>query len=75
MTRNRQAQGLEDAETRSLPIFTAGEVEVLYTIAGMGGIVAQNTVWEPYAHPTHELLWNAGGYRSSTRGLQGRRAS
>lgn len=45
----------------ALPTFRAGEIEVPFTIAGMGERLSHETFWEAHAHPTHELLWNIRG--------------
>jgi len=57
-------------ESRSLPVFEAGAVEVPYVIAGMDELVSRDTVWEAHAHPTHELLWNVRGASTATVGTR-----
>lgn len=53
-------------DSRALPLFAAGAVPVPYVIDRMDELLSRATVWEPHAHPTHELLWNAGGASSVT---------
>ncbi|GIG37685.1 helix-turn-helix domain-containing protein [Cellulomonas pakistanensis] len=55
-------------DSRALPLYAAGAVPVSYVIDGMDELVARETVWEPHAHPTHELLWNLRGASSVTVG-------
>lgn len=57
-------------ESRSLPMFAAGSVEVPYVIQGMDELVSRDTAWEAHAHPTHELLWNQRGASSATTGTR-----
>lgn len=58
------------AESRSLPTFEAGSVPVPFVIKGWEEYVARDTVWEPHAHPTHELLWNVSGASTTTAGAR-----
>lgn len=53
-------------DSRALPLFAAGAVPVPYVIDRMDELLHRVTVWEPHAHPTHELLWNARGASSVT---------
>ncbi|MFD2792476.1 AraC family transcriptional regulator [Promicromonospora vindobonensis] len=53
-------------ESRTLPTYVAGAVDVPWVIKGMDELVARDTVWETHAHPTHELLWNLRGASSAT---------
>lgn len=55
-------------ETRSLPVYEAGAVDVPFVIAGMGEVIEHDTFWEAHSHPTHELLWNERGASSATIG-------
>ncbi|MFI8523013.1 AraC family transcriptional regulator [Promicromonospora sukumoe] len=55
-------------DSRSLPTFAAGAVDVPYVIQGMDELVSRDTVWEEHSHPTHELLWNLRGASSATTG-------
>jgi AraC-like DNA-binding protein/mannose-6-phosphate isomerase-like protein (cupin superfamily) len=55
-------------DSRVLPLFAAGAVPVPYVIDRMDELLSRVTVWEPHAHPTHELLWNARGPSSVTVG-------
>lgn len=59
-----------EAVSLSLPTFRAGEIDVPFTIAGMGELLSLDTVWEPHAHPTHELLWNLSGASTVTVGAR-----
>jgi len=59
---------IEVAETRSLPVYEAGAIEVPFVIAGMYEIISRDTQWEEHSHPTHELLWSAKGSSSATVG-------
>jgi AraC-like DNA-binding protein len=53
-------------ESRTLPTYAAGAVDVPWVIKGMDELVSRDTVWEAHAHPTHELLWNLRGASSAT---------
>lgn len=55
-------------DTRTLPSYTAGEVEVPYVIAGWHEIMPRDTWWDEHSHPTHELLWNDRGASTATIG-------
>ncbi|MGX6511749.1 AraC family transcriptional regulator [Rhodococcus sp. SJ-2] len=57
-------------ETRALPVYAAGEIEVPFVIAGMDELIGSDTRFEPHSHPTHELLWNERGASSATIGSQ-----
>lgn len=57
-------------DSRSLPTFAAGAVDVPYVIQGMDELVSRDTVWEEHSHPTHELLWNLRGASSATTGAR-----
>ena len=57
-------------DSRSLPTFAAGAVDVPYVIQGMDELVSRDTVWAEHAHPTHELLWNQRGASSATTGTR-----
>ncbi len=63
-----RARGTSEPESRSLPVYAAGAVEVPFVIAGMDEMVDRGTWWEPHSHPTHELLWNEHGASSVTVG-------
>ncbi|MFT3886742.1 MAG: AraC family transcriptional regulator [Arachnia sp.] len=54
----------------TLPTFRAGEIDVPFTIAGMGEQLALDTTWDHHAHPTHELLWNTRGVSTITVGAR-----
>lgn len=58
------------AESRTLPTFEAGSVSVPFVIKGWEEHVVRDTVWEPHAHPTHELLWNVSGASATTAGAR-----
>jgi len=55
-------------ESRSLPVYGAGEVDVPFVIAGTGERILRDTRWEEHSHPTHELLWHERGASSATIG-------
>lgn len=55
-------------ESRTLPTYAAGSVDVPWVIRCMDELVSRDTVWEAHAHPTHELLWNLRGASSATTG-------
>lgn len=57
-------------ESRSLPVYDAGEIDVPFVIAGMDELIGADTRFEPHSHPTHELLWNERGASSATIGTQ-----
>lgn len=48
-------------ESRRLPLYEAGEIEVPFVIAGHSELIDRDTHWEEHSHPTHELLWNEVG--------------
>ncbi|GAA1292470.1 MULTISPECIES: helix-turn-helix domain-containing protein [Brachybacterium] len=56
------------AESRRLPSYAAGSVDVPYTILGGQEIIARDTFWAEHSHPTHELLWNERGVSTATIG-------
>ncbi len=70
MTRRSHGTARVVVDNRALPVFGAGAVEVPYVIAGMDELLAQDTVWEAHAHPTHELLWNQEGASTATVGAR-----
>lgn len=49
-------KSVEAAESRTLPVYEAGEINVPFVIAGMDELVSRETRFEPHSHPTHELL-------------------
>ena len=55
-------------ESRVLPVYEAGAIDVPFVIAGMDERIDCDTRWEPHSHPTHELLWNDRGASSATIG-------
>lgn len=55
-------------ESRHLPSYEAGAVEVPFTIAGSAELVARDTHWAEHSHPTHELLWAQRGASTATVG-------
>jgi AraC-like DNA-binding protein len=57
-------------ESRSLPIYAAGAIDVPFVIAGMDELIGRDTRFEEHSHPTHELLWNERGASSATIGSQ-----
>ncbi|MCU1404366.1 MAG: transcriptional regulator, AraC family [Glaciihabitans sp.] len=56
------------ADTRSLPLYEAGSVDVDYAITSTHEHIVRDTHWEEHSHPTHELLWNERGASSTTVG-------
>ncbi|WP_297105700.1 AraC family transcriptional regulator [Tessaracoccus sp.] len=61
---------MSEAVRLTLPTFRAGEIDVPFTIAGMGELLSADTTWDHHAHPTHELLWNARGVSTVTVGTR-----
>lgn len=57
-----------NTDTRSLPTYEAGAIEVPFVIAGKYETVSRDTFWEEHSHPTHELLWSEQGAASATVG-------
>lgn len=57
-----------ELDRRSLPVYAAGETVAPFVITGMDEMVERDTVWEPHAHPTHELLWTRQGASNATIG-------
>ncbi|XRQ12272.1 AraC family transcriptional regulator [Actinomadura welshii] len=48
-------------DTRTLPSFAAGPVEMPFAITSWGEAFTRETVWNEHSHPFHELLWNERG--------------
>lgn len=59
---------LDQVDSRRLPLYEAGAIDVPFVIAGAQEVIARNTLWEEHSHPTHELLWNERGASSATIG-------
>ncbi|GAA2738323.1 AraC family transcriptional regulator [Actinocorallia aurantiaca] len=57
-------------ETRTLPAFEAGPVEVPFTILGWSEDFAHDTTWNEHSHPFHELLWNERGASTAVVGAR-----
>lgn len=57
-------------ETRTLPVYEAGAIDVPFVIAGMDEFISCDTRFEAHSHPTHELLWNERGASSATVGTR-----
>ena len=57
-------------DTRRLPSYAAGEIDVPFVMAGSVEVIAQDTFWAEHSHPTHELLWNERGASSATVGTR-----
>lgn len=57
-------------ETRTLPVLTAGSVEMPFGIQGYDEVVAYDTTWGEHAHPFHELLWNERGASTAVVGAR-----
>lgn len=49
------------AQVRTLPVYSAGSVEVPYIVRPHVEFLEEDTDWAPHSHPTHELLWIEGG--------------
>ncbi|GAA1093301.1 helix-turn-helix domain-containing protein [Nocardiopsis composta] len=56
------------ADSRRLPRYAAGEIDVPFVIKGKAEDIPRDTYWEEHSHPTHELLWNERGASSATVG-------
>ncbi|WP_420158890.1 helix-turn-helix domain-containing protein [Nocardiopsis sp. CNT-189] len=56
------------ADSRRLPRYAAGEIDVPFVIAGRAEDIPRDTFWEEHSHPTHELLWNERGASSASVG-------
>ncbi|MGA9870344.1 MAG: AraC family transcriptional regulator [Rhodococcus sp. (in: high G+C Gram-positive bacteria)] len=57
-----------DVDTRTLPRYAAGEIDVPFVIGGVYEVMTRDTHWEEHSHPTHELLWNERGVSTATVG-------
>lgn len=57
-------------ETRALPVYAAGAIDVPFVISGMDELVSRDTRFAAHSHPTHELLWNERGASSATVGTR-----
>jgi AraC-like DNA-binding protein len=57
-------------DSRQLPVYGAGSIDVPYVIDGMEETVDRDTRWEAHSHPTHELLWNERGASRLTVGAR-----
>ncbi|WP_150251271.1 helix-turn-helix domain-containing protein [Nocardiopsis deserti] len=57
-------------DSRRLPSYAAGEIEVPFVVMGSTEIIPRDTFWEEHSHPTHELLWNQRGASSATIGTR-----
>lgn len=55
-------------DTRTLPIYAAGEIAMPYVIDGWDEVITTDTWFEEHSHPTHELLWNEWGASTATIG-------
>ena len=58
------------SESRQLPLYDAGSVEVPYVIQGAAEVITRDTWWDEHSHPTHELLWNERGASTATVGTR-----
>lgn len=58
------------SDSRRLPSYAAGEIDVPFVMRGSVEVIAQDTFWEEHSHPTHELLWNERGASSATVGAR-----
>ncbi|MDR2378646.1 MAG: AraC family transcriptional regulator [Bifidobacteriaceae bacterium] len=66
----KRAIGSGTVDRRALPVLAAGEIAIPFTITGMDEVVERDTIWEPHAHATHELLWNRRGASTATIGAR-----
>ncbi|WP_236743343.1 MULTISPECIES: helix-turn-helix domain-containing protein [Nocardiopsis] len=57
-------------DSRRLPLYAAGEIDVPFVVRGSAEIIPRDTFWEEHSHPTHELLWNQRGASSATIGAR-----
>jgi len=57
-------------DTRVLPHYAAGDLDVDFTIHGEGETLPTDTVWPDHSHPVHELLWTDVGVTRVTTGAQ-----
>ncbi|MFD6950388.1 AraC family transcriptional regulator [Nocardiopsis sp. TSRI0078] len=55
-------------DSRRLPLYAAGEIDVPFVVLGSTEVIPRDTFWEEHSHPTHELLWNQRGASSATIG-------
>lgn len=55
-------------ETRELPVFGAGEVDVTFVSKSYQELVLRDTSWNEHSHSWHELLWNARGASTAVVG-------
>ncbi|GEB22794.1 MAG: helix-turn-helix domain-containing protein [Brevibacterium aurantiacum] len=54
------------ASERTLPSYTAGQVEMPLRIIGSQEAMEHETYWSEHSHPTHELLWREAGVGTVT---------
>lgn len=57
-------------DSRRLPLYAAGEIDVPFVISGQDEVISRDTLWEKHSHPTHELLWNQRGASSAAIGMR-----
>lgn len=57
-------------ETRSLPVYAAGPVDVPFGILGWSEDFAHDITWNEHSHPFHELLWNEQGASTAVVGTR-----
>ncbi|WP_017568753.1 helix-turn-helix domain-containing protein [Nocardiopsis halotolerans] len=60
----------EAIDSRRLPLYAAGEIDVPFAVMGSAEVIPRDTFWEEHSHPTHELLWNQRGASSATVGTR-----
>lgn len=58
------------SDSRFLPSYAAGAIDVPYAIDGFDERVERDTRWADHSHPTHELLWNERGTSKVTAGAR-----
>lgn len=57
-------------ETRTLPAFEAGPIEMPFSILSWSEDFGNDTVWNEHSHPFHELLWNERGASTAVVGAR-----
>lgn len=57
-------------ETRTLPAFAPGPVEMPSTIVSWSENLARDTTWNEHSHPFHELIWNERGASTAVAGAR-----
>lgn len=68
--RGRRRGRAEAVDSRRLPLYAAGEIDVPFVVHGTDEVIARDTYWEEHSHPTHELLWNQRGASTARIGAR-----